>query len=62
MSILSCVQRFFSKLKLLETSLHTQLKQMDFKSLVTIRINEIFLCHPCWGQKLNFYVWKSRQR
>ena len=32
------------------------------KSLVTIRMNEIFPGFACCGQKLNFYVRKSRQR
>ena len=31
-------------------------------SLVTIRMNEIFPCLASCGQKLNFYVRKSRQR
>ena len=34
----------------------------NLKSLVTIRMNEIFPCPACCGQKLNFYVRKSRQR
>ena len=34
----------------------------SLKSLVTIRMNEIFLCLACYGQKLNFLVRKSRQR
>ena len=32
------------------------------KSLVTIRMNEIFPCLACYGQKLIFFVRKSRQR
>ena len=32
------------------------------KSLVAVRINETFLYLTCDGQKLNFFVWKSRQR
>ena len=32
------------------------------KSLVTIKMNEIFPCLACYGQKLNFFVRKSRQR
>ena len=35
---------------------------LSLKSLVTIRMNEIFPCLTCYGQKLNFYVRKSRQR
>ena len=35
---------------------------ITLKTLVTVRMNEIFPCLACCGQKLNFYVWKSRQR
>ena len=34
----------------------------NLTSLVTIRMNEIFPCLTCCGQKLNFYVRKSRQK
>ena len=29
--------------------------------LVTIRMNDIFPCLACYGQKPKFFVWKSRQ-
>ena len=35
---------------------------MFLKSLVTSRMNEIFPCLTCYGQKLNFYVWKLRTK
>ena len=38
------------------------LSQFCLKSLVTIKMNEIFPYLACCGQKLNFYVRKSRQR
>ena len=34
----------------------------DLKSLLMIRMNEMFPCLACYGQKLKFVVWKSRQR
>ena len=37
-------------------------KIWKLKSLVTIRMNETFPCLACCGQKLYFYVQKSRQR
>ena len=37
------------------------IKYLFLKSLVTIRMNEIFPCLACYGQKLNFLVRKSRQ-
>ena len=36
--------------------------QKCLKSLVTIRMTEIFPCLACYSQKLNFFVGKSRQR
>ena len=38
------------------------LQLLCLKSLVTIRMNEIFPCLACYGQKINFLVRKSRQR
>ena len=31
------------------------------KNVVTIWINEIFMCHACYSQKIKFVAWKSRQ-
>ena len=41
---------------------HTTKRESQLKSLVMIRMNEIFPCLACYGQKLNFLVRKSRQR
>ena len=34
----------------------------DLKGLLMIRMNKMFPCLACYGQKLKFVFWKSRQR
>ena len=35
---------------------------LQLKSLVTIKMNKIFPCLACYGQKFKFVVRKSRQK
>ena len=49
----------FIKLKLFLRNIYNN---NDLKNLVTIRINEIFPCLVCYGQKLKFSIRKLGQR